>query len=109
MPILSRALRIGTQLQTLKLENCGLSGRPIIILGKISENYNSSFVVDVKFTSYGCDSNPSQAISTYIPPALSTYKLDMVHIHTSNFPSYLKHFTNKCYAVSQSSFIFSNL
>lgn len=33
MPILSRALRIGTQLQVLKLENCDLSGRPIIILG----------------------------------------------------------------------------
>ena len=34
MPILSRALRIGTQLQILKLENCNLSGRPIIILGE---------------------------------------------------------------------------
>jgi len=33
MPILSRALRIGTQLQVLKLENCDLSGRPVIILG----------------------------------------------------------------------------
>lgn len=32
MPILSRALRIGTQLQVLKLENCGLAGRPIVIL-----------------------------------------------------------------------------
>ncbi|XP_049783625.1 protein phosphatase 1 regulatory subunit 37 [Schistocerca cancellata] len=32
MPILSRALRIGTQLQVLKLENCGLAGRPTVIL-----------------------------------------------------------------------------
>ena len=36
MPILSRALRIGTQLQVLKLENCDLSGRSIIILSKLS-------------------------------------------------------------------------
>ncbi|XP_054271135.1 protein phosphatase 1 regulatory subunit 37 isoform X2 [Macrosteles quadrilineatus] len=32
MPILSRALRLSTQLHVLKLENCNLSGRPIIIL-----------------------------------------------------------------------------
>lgn len=36
MPILSRSLRITTHLQVLKLENCKLSGRPIIILGKLS-------------------------------------------------------------------------
>uniref|UniRef100_A0A1B6JTL2 Protein phosphatase 1 regulatory subunit 37 n=1 Tax=Homalodisca liturata TaxID=320908 RepID=A0A1B6JTL2_9HEMI len=33
MPILSRALRLSTQLHVLKLENCNLSGRPIVILG----------------------------------------------------------------------------
>uniref|UniRef100_A0A1B6GJU9 Protein phosphatase 1 regulatory subunit 37 n=1 Tax=Cuerna arida TaxID=1464854 RepID=A0A1B6GJU9_9HEMI len=32
MPILSRALRLSTQLHVLKLENCNLSGRPIVIL-----------------------------------------------------------------------------
>uniref|UniRef100_A0A1B6DCG1 Protein phosphatase 1 regulatory subunit 37 n=1 Tax=Clastoptera arizonana TaxID=38151 RepID=A0A1B6DCG1_9HEMI len=32
MPILSRALRLSTQLHVLKLENCNLSGRPIGIL-----------------------------------------------------------------------------
>jgi hypothetical protein len=36
MPILSRALRISAQLQVLKLENCNLSGHPIIILGELS-------------------------------------------------------------------------
>jgi len=34
MPVLSRALRITPHLQVLKLKDCALSGRPIIILGK---------------------------------------------------------------------------
>lgn len=36
MPILGRALKVGSQLQILKLENCNLSGRPLIILGKLN-------------------------------------------------------------------------
>lgn len=35
MPILGRALKVGSQLQVLKLENCNLSGRPLIILGEL--------------------------------------------------------------------------
>lgn len=35
MPILGRALKVGSQLQVLKLENCSLSGRPLIILGEL--------------------------------------------------------------------------
>lgn len=38
MPILSKALRLSTQLHVLKLENCNLSGRPLVILGKYSTN-----------------------------------------------------------------------
>lgn len=44
MPILSRALRIGTQLQVLKLENCDLSGRPIVILGELSYTHCHWFI-----------------------------------------------------------------
>jgi len=33
MNILTRALRVVCHLQVLKLENCGLSGRAIIMLG----------------------------------------------------------------------------
>ncbi|KAL1131652.1 hypothetical protein AAG570_011265 [Ranatra chinensis] len=32
MPIICKALRVGTQLQVLRLENCGLGGRSIVIL-----------------------------------------------------------------------------
>ncbi|CAH0384748.1 unnamed protein product [Bemisia tabaci] len=33
MPLLTRSLRVGSQLQVLKLENCHLTGRPFLILG----------------------------------------------------------------------------
>ena len=34
MPMLGRALRLGSMLATLHLENCMLAGRPLMILGE---------------------------------------------------------------------------
>lgn len=50
MPILSKALRLSTQLHILKLENCNLSGRPLVILGKYSKFLsNSGYSSNLRF------------------------------------------------------------
>ncbi|XP_065201472.1 protein phosphatase 1 regulatory subunit 37 isoform X2 [Planococcus citri] len=47
MPILGRALKVGSQLQVLKLENCGLNGRSLIILAsalKVNSNLKELYL-----------------------------------------------------------------
>lgn len=59
VPILSRALRLGTQLQVLRLESCSLGGRSLVVLGdyyfslfKVNNCIITHFILTINLDTY---------------------------------------------------------